>query len=162
LGSLGLLLAHTAFAQKTEVTIINRQNSDTAYSAVIPGHSGSTASSSVNCSAGSYNVNCSGSSHSNGWSTSPREVSYSVVGSTLSLLLPDGRVAVVNCVSKYKPRGDYINKRSCRIPLTNTIQVEFKGKGAKLFWPVSLDGKKLESETYNILGVFDKDEPASK
>jgi len=42
------------------------------------------------------------------------------------------------------------------MPITNEIDVEFKGKNAKLFWPVSVDGKKMESETYKILGVLDK------
>jgi hypothetical protein len=78
------------------------------------------------------------------------------MGATFSLLLPDGRVAVVNCASKYKLKGDYINQRSCRMPLVDDIRVEFKGKNAKLIWPVSLDGKKFESETYKILAVLDK------
>jgi hypothetical protein len=42
------------------------------------------------------------------------------------------------------------------MPLVDNIQAEFKGNDAKLKWPVSLDGKKLESETYKILAVFDK------
>jgi hypothetical protein len=36
------------------------------------------------------------------------------------------------------------------------IQVEFSGDNAKLIWPVSIDGKKTQSETYKILGVVDK------
>ncbi len=148
--SSSLLVAETP---KTAVKIVNRQYSDTAYSAVIPGHSSSTSNSNVDCSVGSSTANCYGSSHTNGWSTSPREVSYSVTGSTLSLQLPDGKVAVVNCVSKYRPRGDYINRRSCRVPLTDDIQAEFHSDNAKLFWSVSLDGKKIQSETYKILAV---------
>jgi len=83
-------------------------------------------------------------------------VSFNVTGATFALLLPDGRVAVVNCASKFKERfaGPEGNHRSCRMPLVNTIQVEFKGKLAKLEWPVSLDGKKIESETYEILAVL--------
>ena len=146
------------FAQKMNVKVINRQDNDTAYSAVIPGHSSSTANTNVDCYAGSTNVNCSGTTQTTGYSTSPREVSYSVVGATLSLLLPDGRVAVVNCVSKYKPRGDYINRRSCRMPIVDNIQADFKGKNAKLEWPVSLDGKKFESETYKIIAVLPSDQ----
>ena len=148
--------ASTVYAQKLDVKVINRQNSDTGYSAVIPGHSNSSSNTNVNCYGGSTNVNCSGTTQTNGYSTSPRQVSYSVSGATLSLLLPDGRVAVVNCVSKYRPRGDYINRRSCRMPLVDNIQVDFKGKNAKLEWPVSLDGKKFESETYKIVAVLDK------
>jgi hypothetical protein len=34
--------------------------------------------------------------------------------------------------------------------------VEFSGDNAKLTWPVSIDGKKLQSETYKILGVVKK------
>jgi hypothetical protein len=150
------LLAPAVFAQKLDVKIINRQNSDTSYSAVIPGHSNSTSNGSVNCYAGSTNVNCTGTTQTTGFNTAPRAVSYSVMGSTLSLQLPDGRIAIVNCVSKYKPRGDHINRRSCRMPLVDGIQADFKGKDAKLEWPVSLDGKKFESETYRIVAVLDK------
>jgi hypothetical protein len=42
------------------------------------------------------------------------------------------------------------------MPLVDSIQVEFKGDSAKLIWPVSIDGKKMQSETYKILGVLDK------
>jgi hypothetical protein len=62
----------------------------------------------------------------------------------------------VNCDSKYKTRGDHVNRRSCRFPLINGIQAEFDHDKAKLIWPVSIDGKKLESETYKILAVLDK------
>jgi hypothetical protein len=48
------------------------------------------------------------------------------------------------------------NRRSCRVPVVDNIQADFKGGNAKLIWPVRLDGKKLESETYKILGVLDK------
>jgi hypothetical protein len=85
-----------------------------------------------------------------------QQLSYHVRGATFSLQLPDGRVAVVNCESKYAPHGDYINRRSCRRPLVNDIVVEFDGDKAKLFWSVSIDGKKMESETYKILAVLDK------
>jgi hypothetical protein len=88
----------------------------------------------------------------------PQEVSFHVNGATFSLQLPDGRVAVVNCESKFAehfagPRG---NHRSCRVPLVNDIQAEFKGKNAKLRWLVSIDGKTFESETYRIVAVLDK------
>ena len=66
------------------------------------------------------------------------------------------RIAVVNCESKYAIKGDHVNRRSCRIPLTNEIEAEFDGSDAKLQWTVSVDGKKAESETYKVLGVFDK------
>jgi hypothetical protein len=65
-------------------------------------------------------------------------------------------MTVVNCVSKFAEHfaGAAGNHRSCRIPILDDIHAEFKGKDAKLFWPVSLDGKRLESETYKILAVL--------
>jgi hypothetical protein len=148
--------AATGVAQKLTVKVINRQNSDTNYHSFVPGHSHTNSNASANCS-GDYNsVNCSGSSHSTTTSTAPHEVAYDVTGATLGLLLPDGRIAVVNCASKYSPKFDYVNRRSCRVPPANDIEADFKGKSAKLRWPVSLDGKKFDSETYQILTVIDK------
>ena len=84
--------------------------------------------------------------------------SFKVNGATFTLLLPDGRLAVVNCESKFAEHmaGRVGNRRSCRAPLIDHIQVDFHGDKAKLFWPVSIDGKKTESETYKILGILDK------
>jgi hypothetical protein len=48
------------------------------------------------------------------------------------------------------------------MPLVDDIQAEFKGKSAKLFWVVSLDGKKVDSETYTILAVLPPPSPVSK
>ena len=73
------------------------------------------------------------------------------------MLLPDGRVAVANCVSKYKLKMDYVNRRSCRAPLVDEVDAEFSGKSVKIMWPVSIDGKKSDSETYKILGIRDKE-----
>jgi hypothetical protein len=38
----------------------------------------------------------------------------------------------------------------------DSIQAEFNSDNAKLIWPVSLDGKKMQSETYKILAILDK------
>ena len=83
---------------------------------------------------------------------------FSVRGATFTLELPDGRLVVVNCESKFAEHmaGRVGNRRSCRTPLVENIQVDFNGKKAKLIWPVSIDGKKEQSETYEILGIFDK------
>jgi hypothetical protein len=83
---------------------------------------------------------------------------FKVHGATFTLQLPDGRLAVVNCESKFAEHmaGRAGNRRSCRSPLVESFQVDFKGDNAKLIWPVSIDGKKLQSETYKILGVLDK------
>ncbi len=42
------------------------------------------------------------------------------------------------------------------MPIVDNIEAEFNKDNAKLFWPVSLDGKKIESETYKIIGILDK------
>jgi hypothetical protein len=159
------------FGQTMNVKIIQRQNSQSGYSYVVPGYYNSTSNASVNCYAGSTNLSCTGKTTTSGNNTPPREISYSVTGATFSLLLPDGRVAVVNCESK--PPSVWSNmaagaaigagtpgpepqRRSCRVPLVDNIQAEFKGNNAKLFWLVSIDGKKFDSETYKILAVLDK------
>jgi hypothetical protein len=147
-----------AFAQKYSVKIIERQDNETDYTYVVAGYSSSNANTNVNCSGAGDNVNCHGSSITTGSSTAPHEVSYHVRGATFSLLLPDGRVAVVNCESKFAERmaGREGNHRSCRVPLVDDIEAEFNGDKAKLKWPVSLDGKKMASETYKILAVLAK------
>ncbi len=144
-----------AASQKLDVKIIDRRDSTTGYSYVVPGYSTSNSNTDMNCYGGAYNVNCSGTTRTTGTRIPSSTYSYDVSGATLSLLLPDGRRAVVNCESKYAPRGDYINKRSCRVPPVNDIEVEFDGSKAKLKWPVSIDGKKVASETYKILAILD-------
>jgi hypothetical protein len=75
-------------------------------------------------------------------------------GATLTLQLPDGDSAVVNCTSKFQERfAGPGNVRSCRVPLVDEFEADFHGDKAKLFWPVSLDGKKTDSETYKIIAV---------
>lgn len=83
---------------------------------------------------------------------------FKVQGATFTLQLPDGRLAIVNCESKFaeRMRGPAGNRRSCRAPVVDTIEADFRGDNAKLVWPVSLDGKKMQSETYKILGILDK------
>lgn len=83
---------------------------------------------------------------------------FKVHGATFTLQLPDGRLAIVNCEGKFAEHmaGRVGNRRSCREPLVENIQVDFHGDNAKLIWPVSLDGKKTQSETYKILGILDK------
>jgi len=81
-----------------------------------------------------------------------------VMGHELALKLPDGRTVAVVCRAKSHwtdwSQGAY---RSCRVPLGDTAKADFDGKHVKLTWPVSLDGKKTESETYDIVEV----EPAT-
>jgi hypothetical protein len=136
----------------------NRQDNETDYTYVVPGSFSSQSNSSANCSATDYSVNCTGSGTTNGIVTPAHQVSYHVRGATFTLLLPDGRGVVVNCESKFAERmaGRAGNHRSCRVPLVEDIQADFHADKAKLEWVVSLDGKKMQSETYKILAIFDK------
>jgi len=156
----GLIFACAASvsAQKFTVQIVNRQDNDTDYTYVVPGHFIAQSNSNVNCYGSDTNVNCNGSATTTGSSMPPQQVSYHVRGATFTLALPDGRAAVVNCESKFKERmaGPRGNHRSCRMPLVDTIEADFHGDKAKLEWVVSLDGKKTESETYKIVAILDK------
>lgn len=147
-----------AVAQTFDVTIINRQSNETEYTYVVPGSFSSVSNSNANCTGSDTYLNCSGSTYTTGHSTPAKEFSLHVRGATFTLQLPDGRLAVVNCESKFAERfaGPSGNHRSCRQPLVNNIQAEFHGGKAKLEWVVSLDGKKRDSETYKVLAVLDK------
>lgn len=143
-------------AQTLDVKIIDRQDRTTEYTYVVPGQANLNSSTSTNCIGNGDSVNCQGSSNTTGTITPARAGSYQVRGATLALLLPDGRVVVVNCESRYALHMDFVNRRSCRVPLVETIQAEFDGDKARLTWSVSIDGTKTQSEKYKILGVFDK------
>ncbi len=147
-----------AFAQKLSVKIINREDNETEYTYVVPGYSTSNSNTNVNCIGDSTSVNCNGSTRTTDLSTPAHQVSFHVRGATFFLQLPDGRVAVVNCESKFAEHmaGRAGNHRSCRMPLVDEIDAEFNGDKAKLEWPVSLDGKKTASETYKIIAVLSK------
>jgi hypothetical protein len=156
--ALALVCSATAIGQKLSVHVADRQDNETDYSYVVPGHFSSYSNSNVNCSATDYSASCNGSGSTNGVAAPAQAVPYHVRGATLTLLLPDGRAAVVNCESKFAERmaGPRGNHRSCRVPLVQDIEADFHGDKAKLEWNVSLDGKKKESESYKILAVLDK------
>jgi hypothetical protein len=153
-------LAASSFAEKMElkVKIVDRQSHDTNYRYFVPAQFTAHSNSTANCFGTDSTVNCSGSTTTSGTSTPARSGSFDVRGATLSLQLPDGRIAVVNCDSKFAEHfaGPAGNHRNCRVPLIDDIQAEFDGDKAKLKWPVSIDGKKIESETYKILGILQK------
>jgi len=123
-----LVCVGSASAQKLGVTIIDRQDKEDEYDY-----------------AAVYNNVAVGKT-------------FKVHGATFTLQLPDGRLAVVNCDSKFAEHmaGPVGNRRSCRTPIVDNIQADFHGDNARLIWPVSLDGKKMQSETYKILGILDK------
>jgi hypothetical protein len=159
-----ILASASALAQKLEVKIVDRQDNETEYTYVVPGHFSSYSNSYANCGGGESSVNCSGSTTTSGYSTPGHQVSYHVRGATFALQLPDGRIAIVNCESKFAEHfaGHAGNHRSCRKPLIDDIQADFHGENAKLQWVVSLDGKKEQSETYKILAVLDKPKDGNK
>jgi hypothetical protein len=161
-GTVSLLCATLASAQRLSVKIIDRQDNETDYSYVVPSSFSSQSRSNLNCSDSGDSVGCNGTSTTNGSITPAHQVSYHVRGATITLLLPDGRGAIVNCDSKFAERfaGPAGNHRSCRIPLVEDVQAEFHGDKAKLEWNVSLDGKKLQSETYKVLAILDRPIPA--
>lgn len=130
---LSLACATSAAAQKLDVKIINRQDSSQSYEYA----TFNTFGSSVATAAGA---------------------TFQVQGATLTLQLPDGRIAVVNCEYKFAEHmaGAIGNRRSCHVPLVDEISAEFHESDAKLTWVVSIDGKKTQSETYKILAVADK------
>ena len=142
------LCSALARAQEMNVKVIDRQESDTEYTYQPGVHSASTSRTSGD----------SGASPNTTTTTSPTKFSsFQVSGATLSLQLPDGRVAVVNCDSKFQQHlAGHPARRSCRTPPIDEIQADFKGSNAKLSWSISVDGKKVESETYRILGVIPK------
>jgi hypothetical protein len=130
----GVILAYaaSASAQKLQVKIVDRQDKEDGYDY-----------------AAVYNNVAVGKT-------------FKVRGATFTLQLPDGRLTVVNCESKFEEHmaGHAGNRRSCRTPIVDTIEADFNGDNAKLIWPVSLDGKKMQSETYKVLGILAK--PTSK
>jgi hypothetical protein len=139
----------SAHAQKLDASVLYRQDSDVAYVAYVPGHSGPQADTTGACTLDPDPANCPSSN------PAPGEVNYTVVGTTISLELPGGRVALLNCVNRYSSSGTSINRRSCGMPLVQHVLADFKGQTAKLTWPVGQNGK-MESETYKVIAVLDK------
>lgn len=144
-----LVTVSQAQKKKLQVQIVNRQANQSEYTYSVPGYS------QTNCSVyvtGTYgNGSCV-------QTTAPATAgTYVVRGATLSLLLPDGQLVVVNCDAKANwtdwHQGTW---RSCRQPITDSVYAEFNGDKAKLEWSVSIDGKKKQNETFKIIGILAK------
>ncbi len=153
-----LVCAIPASGQKYVVKIVDRQEHDNSYNYFVPGYSSSYTNANANCNGDSSSVNCNGTSATNTFNTPAQHGAFSVRGATFSLLLPDGRIAVVNCDIKFAEHfaGAAGNHRNCRQPLVDNIEADFHSDNAKLEWVVSLDGKKKQSETYKVLAILDK------
>ena len=140
----------SAQAQKLDASVLYRQDSDVAYHAVIPGYSGPNADITGACTLDPDPANCPSTAQSNG------EPAYTLIGTTLSLGLPDGRIAVVNCINRHSAKGNYVNRRACGMPLVQRVGVEFSGRSVKLTWLSGPDGKETESETYKVVAMLAK------
>jgi hypothetical protein len=141
--------------ERVRVKIVGRQDSEQGYFYVVPQQVQTRSDTDVNCTASPNSAACSGTTRTTGTVTPALQVPYSVRGATFSLLMPDGRIAVVNCASKANlTQLSNAPRRSCRMPIVDEIEVEFSKDNAKLIWPVSIDGKKTESETYKIIGIL--------
>ena len=122
--------------EKLKVKIVGRQTGTSIYTYVVPGYSQTQMNSQAGCGVigtttanpiGSTTVataNCSGRAASTTLSRPAMVGSYQVVGATFTLLLPDGRRALVNCNSKANftewGRGPRLG---CRMPLVDEIEV---------------------------------------
>ena len=144
-----VISAVSAAAQKVPVNVLYRQDSDVFYHAVIPGYSGPNADVTGACTLDPDPANCPDSRQD--VSNAPI---YTLVGTTLSLGLPDGRIALVNCVSRHSANGNYINRHSCGVPLGERAEADFAGQSAKLSWTVGPDGRKTEAETYRVVALL--------
>jgi len=143
--------AASAHAQKVPVNVLYRQDSDIIYHAVIPGYSGPNADVTGACTLDPDPANCPDPNQGTDAKNTP---SYLLSGTTLSLGLPDGRIALVNCVSRHSANGNYINRRSCGVPLGERAEAEFTGQSAKLSWNVN--HSKVDSETYKVIALLAK------
>ena len=147
--AIALTMSPVAFAQTLLVHIVARQDTKTELTAVVPDGADATAAKSSTAEKKPASSDKSTSTTDKGTQTR----SYTVAGATLTLQLPDRRLVRVTCDSKYALRFDYINRRSCRTPPSDEVTAEFKGDEAKLMWSVSLDNRKMQSETYTILSI---------
>jgi hypothetical protein len=141
------------------VVVVNREIGETGYRFVMPGYVSSQGNSTANCFGtaigSSATVNCYGSGYSTTSVVPPTAFSYAVTGATLSLRLPDNRIAVVNCDSKANlTEWSMQPRRSCRIPTGSRLDAEFDGDRAKLFWRFGVNAEKSVSETYTLIDVL--------
>jgi hypothetical protein len=153
--TIALTMSPAAPAQTLLVHIVQRHDTKTELTAVIPPQAdakadkSSTAEKDKDKKTAAKDKDATAATGDKGAQTR----SYSVTGATLTLELPDRRLVQVTCESKYALRFDYINRRSCRTPPSDEVTAEFSGDEAKLIWSVSLDNRKVQSETYTILNI---------
>lgn len=158
---------------KVEVKVVGKQESAEGYSYVVPGYTYSAYQSNpawTGKGLTGYGTQTNGAA----MSVPAQQHTYTVRGAMLSLQIPDGRIAVVNCAGKtnwgFHNPGQM--KRSCRIPTDDVtvLKAEFgptailSGTEVRLSWKweekqlVSLNEAKMvthkESETYKLIDVL--------
>lgn len=126
---------------------------------------------------GSITTSCYGNTCATNWSD-PSSGTSQANGATLKLLLPDNRIAVVECDMKENVGGSIalaiaagMNNQSatpiyrdCRVPETgSTVTAEFKKNRVKLHMQdPSIDGSgRHHSETYVLIGILEPTAPSN-
>ena len=157
------LSASAAPPKKLDVVVIDRKDVTSEYSYIVPGTISSNDDASVNCTSIGNSTNCTASGETQKEIRPGIVGTYQLTGTTLTLKLPDGRMAVVNCDKKLNfTEWNMQRYRSCRIPPIVSINAEFRGDNAKLSWSVSIDDSKMATETYKIIAVLDAPQPAAE
>ena len=155
-------VADSGPVQFVSARIADKKSNSSQYVYTVPGYSTSdcsgaafgTATATSLGTTATGNVLGLGATHCSGVGASSYTVNYTVHGATLSLLLQDGRVVVVNCDSRPSPGSN--QQRNCREPLTDEIQAEFDKDNARLMWNASVDGSAMGIETYKVIGILSK------
>ena len=150
-----LQLPEMCGADRVQVQIVKRANTETDFRRSYEASSHSTTAATSACDDASSQVTCKGSATTSTTHSPAGVYGYIVNGATLALKVPDGRFAIVNCESKYSLKFDFVNCRSCKVPPADVVNAEFVGGNVKLSWSVSLDGKRFETELYKVLGILE-------
>ena len=145
-------LAVSASAQTYNVKIIQWLPIASEHEESKPATVTTNAQAAAGCKSGSTSTACKGNNQTTTTIQAAKTVRYETQGWQMRLLLPDGRTVLASCSSKFN-WGSEAQYRDCRTPPSAEAIAEFKGKNAKLKWPVSLDGKKFESESYEIIKI---------
>jgi hypothetical protein len=113
-----------------------------------------TAQTNLNRFDGGSNVNCSGTTTATGTTVPAYFGSIEVRDATLSLPLLDGRIAVVNCDSKFAERftGPAGNRRDCRVPIVDTSRWSFREKTPSSNGPSIWTGRNSNPKPTRSLG----------
>lgn len=153
---LACVCATALASEKYSVKILDIQYGTTDHPFVVQGTSRTLGTSSTTCVSNSAVTNCSGVGDAMTVDTPATVGRYKLLGAVLTLQVPDGRIVIAACSDKPNLTGWTTPRRSCRIPEGNAAWGDFDGEKVKLIWPVGLDGKKSQQETYKIFRILPK------